>query len=125
MRLEAWIGVDLDATLAEYTHWPPDGSIGKPIPAMIDRVKAMLEEGRVVKIFTARVWPLGTVDAIVDRVRSEQAAEQQRQIQAWCKEHIGQELPVTCIKDFAMLSFFDDRAVQVEPNTGRRVDGQP
>ena len=48
-----WIGVDLDGTLA--TH---DGKrsqrIGAPIPAMVERVKMWLREGREVRIVTAR-----------------------------------------------------------------------
>ena len=39
--------------------------------------------------------------------------------------HFGVVLPVTNVKDWHMLELWDDRAVQVEPNTGRRVDGEP
>ena len=52
-----WIGVDLDGTLAEYNGWQGPANIGAPIPAMVERVKAWLEEGRDVRIFTARVGP--------------------------------------------------------------------
>jgi hypothetical protein len=51
---KGWIGVDLDGTLAEYHGWVGPEYIGPPIPAMLDRVKLWLEEGRTVKIFTAR-----------------------------------------------------------------------
>ncbi len=40
-------------------------------------------------------------------------------IRDWCKEHIGKVLPITCIKDFSMHELYDDRAIQVEQNTGR------
>jgi len=45
-------------------------------------------------------------------------------IAAWCKLHIGQVLPLTCTKDYGMIELWDDRAVQVEMNTGRRMDGK-
>jgi hypothetical protein len=35
---------------------------------------------------------------------------------------LGQKLEVTCVKDLGMEQLFDDRAVQVVPNTGKRVD---
>lgn len=136
-----WIGVDLDGTLAEYHGWPPDGSIGAPIPAMIERVKQWLDEGKDVRIFTARVWPLGTHDeaeilegdpaadglgrspAITIRrtERAMQACVQLHQIQRWCRENLGCELPVTCVKDYAMIELWDDRAVQIIPNTGQPI----
>ena len=40
----------------------------------------------------------------------------------WCQAHLGRVLPVTCVKDFGMVELWDDRAVQVVPNDGRRVD---
>lgn len=105
-----WFGVDLDGTLAHYDQW--DGMIGEPIAPMLDRVKQWLADGRDVRIFTARVS--GDADA---------AVEQRERIAAWCIEHIGQELPITCRKDYAMVELWDDRAVQVVTNTGQRADG--
>lgn len=32
-------------------------------------------------------------------------------------------IPVVCRKDYAMVELWDDRAVQVIPNTGLRADG--
>ena len=40
-------------------------------------------------------------------------------IEAWCLKHIGQIIPVTNVKDYGMEELWDDRAVQVEANTGR------
>jgi hypothetical protein len=105
-----WIGVDLDGTLAEYDGWKGAGHIGAPIPLMVDRVKRWLAEGRLVKIFTARVWDAEPVIA--------------KTISDWCEKHIGQRLEVTCTKDYGMVELWDDRAVQVVPNTGVRADGQ-
>ncbi len=33
-------------------------------------------------------------------------------------KHIGKELEITNVKDFGMIELWDDRAVQVIPNTG-------
>lgn len=44
-------------------------------------------------------------------------------IESWCVEHIGHKLPITNVKDYGMIELWDDRAVQVIPNTGRRADG--
>lgn len=103
-----WIGVDLDGTLAEYHEWEGMDHIGKPVAAMVDRVKAWIEAGRKVKVFTARVSGPGFDEAIVH---------------AWLEENGLPKLEVTNVKDFAMIECWDDRCIQVEPNTGRRVDG--
>jgi hypothetical protein len=105
-----WIGVDLDATLAEYTGWFGPYHIGKPIAAMLARVKGWLAAGIKVKIFTARA--------------SDPDPKVKEAIEAWCVLHVGRVLEVTCIKDFAMIQLWDDRAVQVIPNTGMRADGE-
>ena len=39
MSHKGWIGADLDGTLAEYHGWSADGSIGNPVPDMVERVK--------------------------------------------------------------------------------------
>lgn len=115
LKDEGWIGVDLDGTLAEYFGWRDDGAIGAPVPLMLDRVRAWRAHGIEVRIFTARVG--GAHGAGHD------AAEQRRMILAWLKEHVGEELPITSIKDHLMIELWDDRAVQVVLNTGRRADG--
>lgn len=105
MSGRGWIGVDLDGTLAHYEGWKGIEHIGEPIPAMMDRVKRWLTEGRKVKIFTARV-------------EDKQALSP---IWAWLKKHGIGELEVTNVKDFAMIELWDDRCVQVELNTGKPV----
>lgn len=104
--MSGWIGVDLDGTLAVYDEWRGVEHIGEPIPAMVERVKYWLESGIDVRIFTARVYGDGRADAL-------------RPIEAWCAEHIGVVLPVTCQKDYGMVQLWDDRCVPVIPNTGR------
>jgi hypothetical protein len=108
-----WIGVDLDATLAHYDGWPADGGVGEPILAMVQRVVKWRSAGIEVRIMTARVSGEEYRDVEPQRAK----------IQAWSLKHIGEVLPVTCTKDFQMIELWDDRAVQVVPNTGLRADG--
>lgn len=120
--MSGWIAVDLDGTLAEYHGWPADGSIGRPIPAMVERVKGWLAEGREVRIFTARIWPLGVLGAVTAaHVTRLLQTSQLVAIERWCLVHLGRVLTVTCIKDPGMIELWDDRAVQVIPNTGQPV----
>ena len=104
-----WIGVDLDGCIAEYHGWTTSATdIGKPVPLMVERVKTWLEEGVLVKIFTARI----------DIKDPELLNQVVCAIQFWCKKHIGAILPITATKDYAMIQLWDDRCVQVIPNTG-------
>ena len=125
MSNTGWIGVDLDGTLAHYDGWKGAGHIGEPVPAMLERVKRWLAEGREVRIFTARVscpeLPLVNAnnrEARQARERRAQAYEAKRAIQAWCERHLGQRLNITNVKDYDMVALWDDRAVQVIKNTG-------
>lgn len=113
--MKAWIGVDLDGTLAAYDVWRGAAHIGEPVPLMLERVRRWLEDGRTVKIFTARVSSDGTPE------RDEEASIARQAIEKWCEEHLWQKLEVTCTKDYAMIELWDDRAVSVEENTGRRL----
>jgi hypothetical protein len=79
--------------------------IGAPIPLMAERVRTWLAKGVTVKIFTARATA---------------GDEQIAIIQDWTERHFGERLPVTATKDFAMVSLFDDRAVQIQMNTAAR-----
>lgn len=121
---KGWIGVDLDGTLAEYNGWKGPEFIGKPIPAMVKKVKQKLAEGVQVRIMTARVDggevalamgdPNGEGCRNVEYVKSF--------IYAWCKRHIGQILPITNKKDYGMMELWDDRCKQVIPNTGEFLE---
>lgn len=113
---KGWIGVDLDSTLATYTTWKGIDDIGAPIPKMLRRVKIWLKEGIDVRIFTARVWSDGSSESNRNALAAAFAIEK------WCVEHIGQRLPITNSKDYDMLELWDDRAVQIIPNTGERAD---
>lgn len=110
-----WIGVDLDGTLAEYVGWNGPYTVGAPIPKMAERVRKWLAEGIEVKILTARASR--DADGKRDRVAIVV-------IQNWCQVHFGKKLEVTNEKDYGMIELWDDRAVQVIPNTGERADGK-
>jgi len=104
------IGVDLDGTLAYYDEWRGLEHIGEPIPTMVSKVKEALRNNEDVTIFTARVAP------------PNDAARARSIIERWCEKHIGQRLPVTCVKDFTFKEIWDDRCRQVYPNTGVFVE---
>jgi len=110
---KGWMGVDLDGTLAEYHGWVSSEHIGKPIPKMLERVKSWIAEGREVRIMTARVAPT-----------KEDAEICREAIVKWLEEHLGTILPITNEKDQLMRELWDDRVVQVIPNTGERADGK-
>ena len=101
MASMGWIGFDFDGTLA--THASGQQELGEPIEPIVALAKQYLAAGYEVRIVTARapeiVWRMAIRD--------------------WCLKHIGQMLVVTDKKDFDMLLLYDDRAVSVEPNTGR------
>jgi len=98
-----WIGVDLDGTLAVFDGWKGVNHIGKPVPIMVRRVLAWLNEGKKVKIFTARVsCPGFDVNTVHD----------------WLETNGLPKLEVTNVKDYAMMHMYDDRCTQVQRNTG-------
>ena len=106
-----WIGVDLDGTLAYYDEFRGLDHIGEPIPLMVDRVKKWLEDGKDVRIVTARA-------------SGKDVDSNKKYIEDWLEEHIGQVLSITCEKDKNMTELWDDRAIQLIKNTGERVDGK-
>lgn len=113
---KSWIGFDLDGTLAVRCRGifnPRD--IGEPIPVMIELIKKYINEGKDVKILTARVSTNGTVISIYNAVVG------QYYIRAWCKKHIGQKLDVVSVKDFRMQLLYDDCVVQVKTDTGELI----
>ena len=120
MSSDGWIGVDLDGTLAHYDGWVGPDHIGDPIPKMLERVKAWLAQGYEVRIFTARVGPVD-----LSLVGNDYPERVRGFIQDWTERHLGQRLEVTATKDFRMLELWDDRAIQILPNTGERADLKP
>ena len=114
MRSDEWIGVDFDGTLVTRVEWTDkfeDKRIGEPIWPMINRVKRWIREGKQVRIVTARV------------ARGfDPTAKHWMDVRNWTFAMLGQHLPVTSEKDPYMVELWDDRAIQLEPDTGRRVD---
>lgn len=107
-KFDEWVAVDLDGTLAHWDKWDERNPtfIGAPILPMLELVKAMLKIGLDVRIFTTR---LRTPEAPLHIIA----------IQDWCKNHIGQILPIEAEKLPGMIALIDDRAVSVERNTGK------
>ena len=102
-RLDGWIGVDLDGTLAEYHGWQGSDHVGPAIPEMLERVKRWIRMGIEVRIFTARA----SVERHVPPV------------ERWLQENGIPGLKVTNRKDYRMLQLWDDRCIQVVANTGQ------
>ena len=105
-----WIGVDLDGTLAHYDKWRGHQHIGPVIEPMKQRILAWLDKGIAVKIFTARVSG-----------DPEEAQEVRVAVAKWLVSNGLPMCEITCVKDYAMLELWDDRAVQVKMNTGEPV----
>ena len=116
MRPGDWIGVDLDGTLAHYERTPEelwdDLVIGPPVGPMVRRVKAWLEEGKEVRIVTARMAAPRTAAVAIHRA-----------IQDWTEAQGLGRLAVQAHKDHRMVALYDDLAVAVEKNTGRIIGG--
>jgi hypothetical protein len=100
-----WIGVDLDGTLARDLGNRRGDEIGAPIKPMLMRVKQWTAEGHTVKIFTARASSPRQVVAI----------------KKWLAKHGLPDLEVTNVKDHRMIELWDDRCVQVAPNSGEPI----
>lgn len=124
--MSGWIGIDLDGTLAKYDGFKGIDHIGDPVIPMVNRVKKWLSEGRDVRIFTARIDGCGITLNIGnnngEQLRNIESVK--KPIEMWCLKYIGKTLPITNVKDLGMIELWDDRAIQVVPNTGMRVDGK-
>ena len=120
--MKPWIGVDLDGTLAVYNGFKGVHHIGEPVTLMVRQVKHWLAEGKDVRIFTARI---ADPDPLCSPEEFSQRSEEKKiaiyEIKKWCYLHLGKVLPITCVKDYGMVELYDDRCVQVEPNTGRKA----
>ena len=107
-------GVDLDSTLATFDEWEGPEVIGELIPRMGIRVRAWLAMGDRVDIFTARVHPSHGPEEVEIGTRA---------VKKWFVDLFGVEPIVTCQKDPEWEDIWDDKTVQVIPNTGERADG--
>ena len=145
---KGWYGFDLDGTLAKYDKWEGIDHIGEPVKHMVDLIKKMHAEGKVVKILTARVSHRHNVntdpsfgpDGPKDIYDGEQsismfarhddgtpACAVKRKyasdfIREWCEANLGFIPEITHEKDHLMLELYDDRVKQVVPNEGLLVE---
>jgi|HubBroStandDraft_2_1064218.scaffolds.fasta_scaffold92145_3 hypothetical protein len=107
------IAIDFDGTLFE-TFKPYDPrKAGPPVMKMIKFVKGLLQKGKKVVIFTARVNSKEHTPAQIKYTH--------KLIGGLCKKYLGQRLPITSEKHHLMSTIYDDRAIQVERNTGRII----
>jgi hypothetical protein len=105
---QEWVGVDLDGTLSRDDnpgHFEPPYPLGEPIPEMVAMVKSLMEGGVRVKIFSARACDPARIPLI----------------QAWAEKHGLGQMEVTNSKDFDLIRYYDDRAIQMLPNQGKSV----
>lgn len=122
--------LDLDRSWAVYNsgdyHRFGPKVIGAPIPAMTAKVQALLEAGKEVRIFTARVNDviffnqagLNSTEYLLD-------CEIRIAISTWCLEQIGRYLMITNSKTHEADELWDDRARQLIPNTGEFITDFP
>lgn len=99
-----WIAVDLDGTLA---YSSSRGRIGKPVPAMLERVKQAIEDGAEIRVFTVRAGTAQGKDAVRE----------------WLKTQGLEKLDITDRKDAEMVELWDDRARRVVRNKGEFCPG--
>lgn len=146
---KGWYGFDLDGTLAVYDKWEGIDHIGEPVKHMVDLIKRMHEEGKVVKILTARVAPRANAeyknrekcappDYVAKADFSGLSADAKTWVENmylcldtwgarefvidWCLRNLGFLPEITHEKDHLMLELYDDRVKQVVPNEGLLVE---
>lgn len=146
---KGWYGFDLDGTLAKYDGWKGIDHIGEPVEPMVDLIRKMHDEGKVVKILTARVAPMANAeyknrekcvppDYVATADFSGMSADAKTWIENmylvldtwvarefvvdWCLKNLGFLPEITHEKDHLMLELYDDRVKQVVPNEGILVE---
>jgi hypothetical protein len=104
------IDVDLDGTLAHHDRSKKFNPlvVGAPVPRTVARVRAAVEAGHKIRIFTARVSISDTY--LRERIRDA--------IALWADQHLGFIPDITHEKSIMTSELWDDRAVRVEANTG-------
>lgn len=131
---QGWYGFDLDGTLAVYDHWRGIDHIGAPVAKTVRLMKRMHEDRLRVKILTARVSPRTNPETMANPYLENRWCIESPDdmpwalnpkvwtarefVQDWCWRVLGFVPEITHEKDHLMLNLFDDRVVQVEPNTG-------
>lgn len=127
---KGWYGFDLDGTLAKYDGWKGIDHIGEPVKPMVELMKRMHDEGKIVKIMTARIAPHkledGTVgESYITIPDGEGGAARNyahQFINDWCHFNLGFIPEIVYQKDHLMLELYDDRVKQVVPNEGWLIE---
>lgn len=127
---KGWYGFDLDGTLAVYDKWKGIDHIGEPVKPMVDLIKKMHDDGKVVKILTARIAPHKLEDGTVgesyitvpDGEGGVTRTYAHQFINDWCHFNLGFIPEIVYQKDHLMLELYDDRVKQVVPNEGLLVE---
>lgn len=134
---KGWYGFDLDGTLAKYDGWKGINHIGEPVKPMVELIKRMHDEGKVVKIMTARIAPKAQPETKPNPYREgnwciespgTQAWALKGEwtaldfVQEWCYRILEFVPEVVYQKDHLMLELYDDRVKQVVPNEGWLVE---
>ena len=127
---KGWYGFDLDGTLAVYDKWKGIDHIGEPVKPMVDLIRKMHDEGKVVKILTARIAPHKLEDGTVgesyitvpDGEGGVTRTYAHQFINDWCHFNLGFIPEIVYQKDHLMLELYDDRVKQVVPNEGLLVE---
>ena len=127
---KGWYGFDLDGTLAKYDGWKGIDHIGAPVAPMVKLIQQMHDEGKVVKIMTARVAPRKLEDGTVgeqyvtvpDGEKGTVRNYAHQFINDWCHFNLGFIPEIVYQKDALMLELYDDRVKQVVPNEGWLVE---
>ncbi len=134
---KGWYGFDLDGTLAKYDGWKGIDHIGEPVRPMVDLIKRMHDEGKVVKIMTARVAPKENPETKPNPYRTGNWCVQEPDVQTWalkgewtplefiqewCYRFLGFVPEIVYQKDHLMIELYDDRVKQVVPNEGWLIE---
>lgn len=134
---KGWYGFDLDGTLAKYDGWKGIDHIGEPVILMVKLIRQMHDEGKVVKIMTARVAPKEKPETKPNPYRTGNWCIQEPDVQTWalkdewtplefiqewCYRILGFVPEIVYQKDHLMLELYDDRVKQVVPNEGWLVE---
>lgn len=102
MKIDKYIAVGLDGTLAEWEQKTGPGYIGKVVPKMKELILEKIMDGNTVKIFTPRA-------ADPDEVTL---------VKKWLGENGFPDLEVTNVRTYGMLEFYDARCTRVILNSG-------
>lgn len=110
VRSDQWVGFDFDGVLSMERPGVELKlqDLGIPVYPMVDWAKKLVRAGVRVKIFTARACE----------------PHNGNRIQDWTEQHGLGRLEVTNAKDYGLICYYDDRAIQVIPVLGESVKAQ-